>query len=492
MKRIFTLLIILLSLSCTRKEHTIGIVFPYSPLTYVPNKKAEIVTISVLMNFYDPLVKFDADFRPTPGLAEYWENTDSITWVFHLRKNAKFKTGKPLSADDVVYTFHTIQNDPESDYRADISDVKNVYSTDSETVVFKLRKPCATFLERLSQILIVQQNCSDSLLKTFSCGTGALIFQKKDREGNIEAIPNEYYFDRKVDFDRVLFIFKSGNLCKITSQKHHTSLLFTFNPNDSCKNLLHLLRIPGPLNSIRYIGINLKKTILRNKDFRKALYYSVCREKIADSISTYYGNTIIPAYEFALPTQIGFMEVKNPGCNHEAEIQNLLKKAGYSGETIPLLVSENRYEYARLIQKDLKKHGIFTTIEAVKAHEIFKRVQENRDFDLFILALIPQSIDIYSVAQTHFHTKTKEKYLGIRNYMGYSNPLLDSIIESTGSLLKKKEREPHLKKIESIITRDLPVIPLFYEGSVYYLSEGLRWKPRIDRIVLANEISLKE
>lgn len=491
-KLIILLLSVILLAGCASKKRTLAIVFTYSPLTYIPNEKAEFVTVSVLMNFYDPLVKFDADFRPTPGLAEYWENSDSVTWVFHLRKNVKFKSGKRLTAEDVIYTFKNLQNDLKSEYRTDISDISQVYKTDSETVVFRLKKPCATFLERLSEILILQKDCPDSLLRTFSCGTGALTFSKKDLNGNIYAFPGKEYFGTKANFEEVIFIFNRENLPNLTKHMKNLSLVFTFNPGDTYKKAYDLLKIPGPLNALRYIGVNLRKPILDRLSFRKALYYSICRKAIAESMRIYTGNTIIPAYEFALPTQIGFLGINRRDCVQKNQIQKLLNEASYRGDTVHLLVSYNRYEYARLLKKDLNKYGINIAIESVKPHEIFKRVKQQRDFELFLLALIPQSIDIYSSVKAHFHTHIPTLALGVRNYTGYSNPALDSLIETTGSLLKKTQRKPQLEKIESVIVKDLPVIPLFYEGSAYYITRGIEWKPRIDRMILATEISVKK
>ncbi len=495
MKKTLLVLIILAGLltGCTEKHRQLNVILSYTPITYIPNKRSEIVTISVLMNFYDPLVKFDPDFRPYPGLAEYWETEDSTTWVFHLRKNVHFQTGKELTAEDVVYTFKTIHNDSESDYRADISVIKDIYRSDSFTVIFKLNKPSATFLERLSQILIIQKNCNDSKLRAFSCGTGPLIFIRRDSMGNIFAKRNPYYFDEKVSFDRVTFLQGTKECpCKIINNNRENFYIFTFRPDDKCSSTHNLLTIPGPLNSIRYIGINFKVPLLSKKDFRKALYYSICREEIADSIKTYYSNTVLPAYEFALPTQIGYLGIKPSGCNNRDLVSRLLKDAGYRNQDIPLLVSKNRYQYARLIKKQLYEHGIHIKIRPVEAHDIFDMVKNNKNLYLYILALIPQSIDIYSTMEGHFHTLDELHSLGVKNHLGYSNRHLDSLIEETGSILKRDIRTMKLKQMERIITDDLPVIPVFYEGNTYYLSQELHWRPRIDRIILVNEVTVKK
>lgn len=44
-----------------------------------------------------------ASYRP--GLARRWERVDSLTWRFHLRPNARWQDGRPVTADDVVFSF---------------------------------------------------------------------------------------------------------------------------------------------------------------------------------------------------------------------------------------------------------------------------------------------------------------------------------------------------------------------------------------------------
>ncbi len=61
----------------------------------------------VLMAFYDGLVEYHPKtMDPIPAIAESWEpSPDGTEYTFHLRKNAKFSNGEPITAKDFVYTF---------------------------------------------------------------------------------------------------------------------------------------------------------------------------------------------------------------------------------------------------------------------------------------------------------------------------------------------------------------------------------------------------
>ncbi|HKR00431.1 MAG TPA: peptide ABC transporter substrate-binding protein [Pyrinomonadaceae bacterium] len=56
---------------------------------------------------YEGLVEYDPkNTLPIPAIAEKWEiNSDSSEFVFHLRKNARWSNGQPITAKDFVYTF---------------------------------------------------------------------------------------------------------------------------------------------------------------------------------------------------------------------------------------------------------------------------------------------------------------------------------------------------------------------------------------------------
>lgn len=43
-----------------------------------------------------------------PGVAESWENKDFTVWTFHLRKDAKWSNGQPVTAADFVYSWQRL------------------------------------------------------------------------------------------------------------------------------------------------------------------------------------------------------------------------------------------------------------------------------------------------------------------------------------------------------------------------------------------------
>ena len=61
----------------------------------------------IYLALYDRLVEYHPKtMEPIPAVAESWEiSSDGTEYLFHLRKNAKFSNGEPITAKDFVYSF---------------------------------------------------------------------------------------------------------------------------------------------------------------------------------------------------------------------------------------------------------------------------------------------------------------------------------------------------------------------------------------------------
>jgi oligopeptide transport system substrate-binding protein len=62
-----------------------------------------VVAANVSRDLFESLTATDSDGKVVPGVAEKWEQKDSTTWIFHLRKNARWSNGDPVIANDFVY-----------------------------------------------------------------------------------------------------------------------------------------------------------------------------------------------------------------------------------------------------------------------------------------------------------------------------------------------------------------------------------------------------
>ena len=89
---------------------------------------------------FSGLVSFDPNLNLTPDLAGSWDvSPDNTVYTFHLRQNAKFHDGRPVTAQDVVYSWERAaapqtESDTVMTYLDDIVGVKEMHQGQAEHI----------------------------------------------------------------------------------------------------------------------------------------------------------------------------------------------------------------------------------------------------------------------------------------------------------------------------------------------------------------------
>ncbi|CAJ0992421.1 oligopeptide ABC transporter substrate-binding protein OppA [Sodalis praecaptivus] len=73
-----------------------------------PHKIEGVPESNVNRDVLEGLIINDLQGRAQPGVAESWENKDFKVWTFHLRPNAKWSNGDPVTAQDFVYSWRRL------------------------------------------------------------------------------------------------------------------------------------------------------------------------------------------------------------------------------------------------------------------------------------------------------------------------------------------------------------------------------------------------
>ena len=105
-----------------------------------PHVFNETLTLGVLSNVMEGLVRRDAQLRLKPALAEDWQVLSARHWRFHLRRGVRFHDGSPFTAEDVLFSFERARQ-PGSQLRARIPDDARLIAVDDHTVDVLLDEP---------------------------------------------------------------------------------------------------------------------------------------------------------------------------------------------------------------------------------------------------------------------------------------------------------------------------------------------------------------
>jgi oligopeptide transport system substrate-binding protein len=117
-------------------------------------------TFNVVAALFEGLAQYDPETnRPIPAVAERWEVApDNLTWTFHLRSNAKWSNGDPVTAKDFVFAYQRMLSpnlaaeyayelfnlkNGQAFYRGQVTDFTQVgaHAPDDRTLVLFLEQP---------------------------------------------------------------------------------------------------------------------------------------------------------------------------------------------------------------------------------------------------------------------------------------------------------------------------------------------------------------
>ena len=73
------------------------------PETLDPALAESVGANNLTRDLFEGLTANDEAGKTVPGVAESWKQSDATTWVFKLRKSARWSNGDPVTADDFVF-----------------------------------------------------------------------------------------------------------------------------------------------------------------------------------------------------------------------------------------------------------------------------------------------------------------------------------------------------------------------------------------------------
>jgi peptide/nickel transport system substrate-binding protein len=133
-----------------------------------------------LQSLYEPLAQLDGQGNPENLLAESItpHNNGLTEWVIRLHKGVTFHNGKPLTADDVIFSFQRVlHNSFSGKLGLGPIDIKNTTALDSHTVLVKMTRPFASFPQQLASFWLYLFIVPVGYNPAKPIGTGPFIFQ---------------------------------------------------------------------------------------------------------------------------------------------------------------------------------------------------------------------------------------------------------------------------------------------------------------------------
>ena len=478
--------------------------------TLDPAGSIALTYLSYSVTALDELLTYDENGEIEYRAAESFEvNEDSTVWTFHLREEALWSDGTPVTAEDFLNTIRRAL-DPASGsgYAVYLFPIKNaeaiynkeadmdtlgVTAPDDYTLVFYLEESCVYFLDLL-RLPVYTPSCAkyaDSVSSGWdkdpatSLSNGPFLLKEYVPDQYFVLEKNDYYWNKdEVHLDRIIYRFfddtqamasayETGEVDVAVSLSSAVMELY-----EGKEDLMVTDQI-----ATRYIYFNLNVEPFDDVKVREAFNLAIDREELcqiigADTEPTY---NLVAKYMVNKTTGERFVdEAGQPFEENVERAQELLAEAGYpDGEGFPVLTYsypslEMDSDTAQVIKEQLKEN-LNIDIE-LKAQELQANYSSRYagDFDLCRMNWTADFADPYTYLSMLLSNSTY-------NCSGICDEEYDALVESSSREQDPEVRFSLLHQAEQrAVGEQFYIIPLYAMKSVNLVNPqitGLRQIP---------------
>jgi peptide/nickel transport system substrate-binding protein len=446
-----------------------------SPLQLDPRYATDANSVRIAGLIYNSLLRADEKSRLQPELAESWRMADARTYVFDLRKDAKFHNGKPLTADDVIYTYQSILLARNlSPKRALLKPLQAVDSPDRYQVRFRLAVPHAPFVEQFTLGIVAAPSQQDvSLSGSPPPGSGPFILGSVRPGETITLKANPSYWEGKPRVAGLTFKIVPDAMVRALEFKQGS---IHFLQNDIEPDMLPWLnkntdaRIGAHQGTtFQYIGINLTHPVLKHRKVRLALAYAIDRERM---IRHLLKDLATPATGLLSPLNWAYEPAVGQWPHDPETAKRLLDEAGYpdpdgNGPAPRFRLSfkttniDLRRRIAEALKDQLRTVGIELEVRTYEWGTFYSDVKKG-NFHLYSLAWV--GVTDPDVYYQIFHSASVPPDGDNRGR--YSNQQLDNLLEKGRATTAEAERKLIYSQVQKILADDLPYIALWWWKNV--------------------------
>ena len=489
-----------------------------------PHKIEGVPESNVNRDLFEGLLVTDVDGHPAPGVAEKWENKDFKVWTFHLRKDAKWSDGTPVTAEDFVYSWQRLANpntaSPYASYLqyghiANIDDIiagkkpvtdLGVKAIDANTFEVTLSEPVPYFYKLLvhPSVSPVPKSAVEKFGEKWTQPANIVTngaYKLKDWVVNermvLERNP-QYWDNAKTVINQVTYLPISS---EVTDVNRYRSGEIDMTYNNMPIELFQKLKkeIPkevhvDPYLCTYYYEINNQKAPFTDVRVRTALKLALDRDIIVNKVKN-QGD--LPAYSYTPPYTDGMKLVEPEWFKWSQEKRNeeakkLLAEAGYTADkplTFSLLynTSDLHKKLAIAVASIWKKNlGVNVKLE----NQEWKTFLDTRHQGTFDVARAGWCAD-YNEPTSFLNTMLSDSS---NNTAHYKSPAFDKLIGETLKVADDAQRADLYAKSEQQLDKDSAIVPVYYYVNARLVKPwvgGYTGKDPLDNISVKNLYIIK-
>lgn len=466
---------------------------------------------AALHALFEGLVTEDpVDLHPVPGVAESWDvSADGLRYTFHLRADARWSNGDPVTAQDFVASYKRILTaalgahyanllyiveQAEPFHKGKIADFSQVgiAALDARTLQIRLEHAEPSFLSLLTLAPFMPVH-TPTIEKYGALHDRANPWTKP---GNL--VSNGPFVLKEWSLNQRMILVKSPTYWDAATVRLKEIHLHAGESRDTEErafrsNLLHLTESlpPGkadvwrddpqhrlridPLLGTEFYRINVNRSFLNDRRIRRALALALDRDAIVNKILR-AGQ--IPAHAFTPPGTAGYTPTARIPDDANAA-RALLAEAGYpGGKGVPAIellfnTSESHRAVAETIQEMWRRELGLEVRLTNQENGSMLNARTTGSFQILRSVWIGDTVDPLS-------------FLGIwtsdsgNNFTGWKNPLFDQLLFEAARTTDASARNTLFQKAETLLLDDAPFIPIYHYTHVFLIQPSVKgWHPTL-------------
>ena len=435
---------------------------------------------AVADSIFSGLVTLDAESVARPDLARRWTiSDDGLRVRFELEPEAKWHDGRPVTAEDVKFTFERVLLRHHARTRASLAPVIEAIDTPNPTTVeFRLKRPYPALLQQLdvTEAPILPRHVYDegdldrnpANLKPI--GSGPFRFESYSRDDRVVLVRNTGYFKPGLPrIDRLVFrVIPDGATQAQALANGEIDFIGRVAPAEIARlqrsekaTLVDVRQGPGGGNCIMTLGFNLERPALQSREVREAFAAALDRRQFIDRILLGHGRVAEAPISSGIPW--AHAAGTFPATLYDpARARDLLDKAGLKPDSEGIRLSVDLVQfasfgrYADLLRDQLAIVGIRVRPKLVDPATMVDAVFKQRNFDLTLISYCNGNDPEIGVRRMYVSDNIGN--VPFSNAAAYRNAEVDALFGRAGTSMNREIRAEAYRAMQRVVAHDLPYI----------------------------------
>ncbi len=433
-----------------------------------------------------------------PALASAYKTDDGKVWTLTLQKGVKFTDGTPFNAEAVKYNFDRIRGMKQAP-AGRLPIITSVDVVDDLTVRFTLQNAYPVFSENLTKVLMVSPTAAKGHATTDdpwgnkwmfdnAVGTGPYKVDGWVKGQTVTMSKNPDYWGgwSGNHVEKIILRFvKEAATRRLLLETGDVDLAegISFDDLDALSKVSGVVVQGYEQPSLVHMMLRLKGP-LANVKVRQAIQLAFDYNGFIKGVLS--GRAQFP--QGPLPSPVWAFDKAIPAVKQDmAAAKKLMAEAGYAtGGFSVVIATISPYGWfqpreAQILQANLKDLGITATIQDFPDAAAYYAAIGTADKgpDIYAWSFNNSFNDPEDNFRRMYHSKMFPENGGI-NYIRYSNPKVDELIDKGLTLSKREERLPIYQELQRIIAND--AVAVFAAQPTFYMTmrdtlKGYVWNP---------------